>query len=294
MATSALRSTNTWQLPTPVSITGTRAPSTHALMRPAPPRGTRTSTTPLRPSSSSTAPCPPDSSRHTASRGSPASSRPSRRARAIARHDPSAEEPQRSTAALPDLTHSAAASAVTLGRASYTMATTPRGTVATFSTERPPRDAAARDHPAEGVGLGGDGLDARRHRLDAAGVEAEPVEHGGGRAGGAGGLHVRGVHLEHGGCLRPQPHRHRAQRAVALRRPEARQRPRRLLREQRLVERLPHGASPQSVHGAPRRALRQNTTSSSRWISGVPARSGTTLPTTSSRMPRVSSASPAV
>lgn len=36
---SALSSTKTWQLPTPVSITGTFAFSTTALIRPAPPRG---------------------------------------------------------------------------------------------------------------------------------------------------------------------------------------------------------------------------------------------------------------
>ena len=52
---SAVSWTYTWQLPTPVSITGTLAFSTTLLMSPAPPRGMSTSIIPCRPISSSAA-----------------------------------------------------------------------------------------------------------------------------------------------------------------------------------------------------------------------------------------------
>ena len=63
-------------------------------------------------------------------RGMPASTAASCSTRAITpRPEAAAMLPPRSTAALPDFRQMPAASAVTFGRASYTTATTPRGTL---------------------------------------------------------------------------------------------------------------------------------------------------------------------
>ena len=117
-------------------MTGTFEFCTQFWMRPAPPRGMRTSTRPTRPNSSSTAVCPGEVSRHTASAGRLHDTSASRNAATMASHDLAAIEPPRRMQALPAFRQIPAASEVTLGRASYTMATTPMGTV-TFCTERP-------------------------------------------------------------------------------------------------------------------------------------------------------------
>jgi len=101
----------------PVSMTGTFEPSTTALIRPAPPRGMSTSTSPRAAMSSAVASRPPSTS-WTASRGSPAATSPSPSAATTARLECSADDDPRSRAALPDFTQMPAASAVTLGRAS--------------------------------------------------------------------------------------------------------------------------------------------------------------------------------
>ena len=61
--------------------------------------------------------------------GMPAPSAASASTRATASFERAAMLPPRSTAALPDFRQMPAASAVTLGRASYTTATTPSGTL---------------------------------------------------------------------------------------------------------------------------------------------------------------------
>ena len=99
----------------PVSITGTFAPSTTALINPAPPRGISTSTRP-RAAIISLVTSRPPSTRATASVFTPAFLSPSRRASTQTRFDSMAELEPRSRAALPDLRHNPAASAVTFGR----------------------------------------------------------------------------------------------------------------------------------------------------------------------------------
>ena len=118
MSRSALASTYTWQLPTPVSITGTVDSSTTDRISDAPPRGMRTSTNPRARISSLTESRDDESSNWTASAGSPAASTASRSTATIAALDRAADEDPRSSTALPDLSASPAASAVTLGRAS--------------------------------------------------------------------------------------------------------------------------------------------------------------------------------
>src|SRR4051794_17728195 len=118
MSRSASASTYTWQLPTPVSMTGTVDSSTTLRMRPAPPRGMRTSTKPR-----ARMRCFADSwsvpgTSWTVSVGSPALSPASARmATNAALLDRALDEPRSSTA-LPLLRHRPAASTVTLGRAS--------------------------------------------------------------------------------------------------------------------------------------------------------------------------------
>ena len=76
------------------------------------------------------------------------------------------EEP-RSTIALPDFRHSAAASIVTFGRASYTTAITPSGT-RTLRTSRPLGSREAVDHLADGIGA------ARRSSRTPAAIAGDP------------------------------------------------------------------------------------------------------------------------
>ena len=118
MSKSASLSTYTWQMPVPVSMTGTVALSTQARMSPAPPRGMSRST---RPEAviSSTADCRDTScTSPRASWGSPAAASPSRRADTMTAAERWASLPQRSTQADPAFSVSAAASEVTLGRLS--------------------------------------------------------------------------------------------------------------------------------------------------------------------------------
>jgi hypothetical protein len=98
-------------------MTGTFAPSTTALIRPAPPRGIRTSMSPRAAIISAVVSWPPSTS-WTASRGSPDASSPSPSAATTARFDCSADDEPRSSAALPDFKAMPPASAVTFGRAS--------------------------------------------------------------------------------------------------------------------------------------------------------------------------------
>jgi hypothetical protein len=114
---SASASTYTWQLPTPVSITGTVDSVTTVWISPAPPRGISTSTSPRACISSLTAARSPGTPWIT-SAGSPASTTASRSTAMISSFDDAAEDDPRSSTALPDLRQIPAASAVTFGRAS--------------------------------------------------------------------------------------------------------------------------------------------------------------------------------
>src|SRR5205085_10461297 len=118
MSRSAAASTYTWQLPTPVSITGTVESSTTDLISDAPPRGMSTSTLPRARISSLTESRDDASRSWTASAGSPAEETADRRIATIAALDCAADDDPRSSTALPDFRHSPAASAVTFGRAS--------------------------------------------------------------------------------------------------------------------------------------------------------------------------------
>ena len=114
-------------------MTGTFAHSTQWRIRPAPPRGTSTSTMPCRLMSTSAAARSVDSMMPMQPAGIPADSAASCSTCAMAAHDFAASEPPRSTHALPDFKQMPAASAVTFGRASYTTATTPSGTLTRVS-----------------------------------------------------------------------------------------------------------------------------------------------------------------
>jgi hypothetical protein len=115
---SADASTYTWQLPTPVSITGTVDSSTTDLIKDAPPRGISTSTRPRARISSFTESRDDASSSWIASAGNPADPTAERSTSTIAALDRAAEDEPRSRTALPDFRQMPAASAVTLGRAS--------------------------------------------------------------------------------------------------------------------------------------------------------------------------------
>ena len=108
-------------------MTGTVATAFSAAFRPSPPRGMMRSTTPSCVARCSRSSRPPATSAIAPS-GIPAD-RPASIATAakIAFECEAMDEP-RNTIALPDLRHSAAASIVTFGRASYTTAITPSGT----------------------------------------------------------------------------------------------------------------------------------------------------------------------
>ena len=101
-----------------------------------------------------------------ASSGRPASARPRRNAAAIAREVRRLSEPPRRIAALPALTHSAPASAVTLGRLSKMTPMTPSG-VATRSNVEAVRPGPLGEPAPDGIGQRGDVLDGPRHGLQA-------------------------------------------------------------------------------------------------------------------------------
>ncbi len=118
MARSALASTYTWTLPTPVSMTGTVDSRTTVRMRSAPPRGTSTSTSP-RACMSATAPGRPCRSIDcTRSPGSPCASSARASTSTITSLELAAADPPRRITAFPLLSARPAASTVTLGRAS--------------------------------------------------------------------------------------------------------------------------------------------------------------------------------
>ena len=97
-------------------MTGTRASPLMRSISPLPPRGTITSTYSGMVISAPTAARSVVSSTCTASAGNPASASPAWMHAAIAVLEWNASEPPRRMQALPDFRHSAAASAVTLGR----------------------------------------------------------------------------------------------------------------------------------------------------------------------------------
>ena len=133
---SALASTYTWQLPDAAYMTGTAATPCRASFRRSPPRGMIRSTEAPCVASSASSSRPPPASRLTLRSGRPACTAPSWAMRYSAALEWLALEEPRSTIALPDFRHSAVASIATLGRASYTTATTPSGT-RTLRTSRP-------------------------------------------------------------------------------------------------------------------------------------------------------------
>jgi hypothetical protein len=117
MAGSAEASTYTWQLPSPVSMTGTRDSRTTRWISEAPPRGMTTSTRPRAFSSSPTDARSAGSS-STKPAGRPAFSPASVSTPISAVLVTKAEAEPRSRAALPLLRQRPAASTVTFGRAS--------------------------------------------------------------------------------------------------------------------------------------------------------------------------------
>ena len=117
-----------WHTPSPVRMTGTLASFATARISPAPPRGISTSTYPSRCISSFAVSWLVSCTREMQSSGSPTEARAWRISSATHRLDRMASLPPRRMHTLPDFRHSAAASTVTLGRASKMMAMTPRGT----------------------------------------------------------------------------------------------------------------------------------------------------------------------
>ena len=118
MSRSAAACTYTWQLPSPVWMTGTLDCSMHVRMSEWPPRGMMRSTSPSARMSSIVCSWPSDTSREAQSAGRPASEMPRLHASTMAAQDSSAAEPPRNTTALPVRSVRQMASAVTLGRAS--------------------------------------------------------------------------------------------------------------------------------------------------------------------------------
>ena len=107
-----------WQLPVPVSMVGTVAFSTTALINPAPPRGITTSTSPRARMRWVTLDRSSDGSNCTASAGRPAAVRVWRRIRTSSALELAADDEPRSSATLPDFSAMPKASTVTFGRAS--------------------------------------------------------------------------------------------------------------------------------------------------------------------------------
>ena len=99
-------------------MTGTVATPLSAFFSPSPPRGMMRSTTPFWVASSASSSRPPPATRTIAPSGMPALSAASAAMDARTALECAADDEPRSTIALPDFRHSAAASIVTLGRAS--------------------------------------------------------------------------------------------------------------------------------------------------------------------------------
>ena len=173
-------------MPTPVSITGTFASLTTRWISDAPPRGMTTSTKPRAPSSSPTDARSAGSS-STEPAGSPAFSAASVRTATRAVLVRKADAEPRSSAALPLLRHSPAASTVTFGPGLVDDPDDPEGhpDLAQLQAVGQPRPA---DDVADRVGQRHQLAQRGGHAGDAAGVEPQPVEH---RLGGA--LGGRGV-----------------------------------------------------------------------------------------------------
>src|SRR4051795_5165652 len=109
-------------------MTGTVAYSMSAFLRPSPPRGISRSITPACVATSRSSSRPPPATITTASGGTPTLATASRASSLRIAFELSAIDDPRSTIAFPDLIASAVQSIVTLGRDSYTTATTPSGT----------------------------------------------------------------------------------------------------------------------------------------------------------------------
>ena len=99
-------------------MTGTVATPLSAAFRPSPPRGMMRSTMPVWVASSASSSRPPPATSDIAPGGSPAAVAASAATAASTALECAAELDPRSTTALPDFRHRAAASMVTLGRAS--------------------------------------------------------------------------------------------------------------------------------------------------------------------------------
>ncbi len=118
MARSACSCTKVWHSPSAWESTGTRASRCTRSTSERPPRGISRSSSPLAPSMAATKPRSAVGAWPTAASGSPARRSPACSAAWIAPAESTPSEPPRSTTALPDFRHSAAASAPTLGRLS--------------------------------------------------------------------------------------------------------------------------------------------------------------------------------
>ena len=118
IAKSAAASTYVWQIPTPPATTGIAASSRTRSISALPPRGTIRSIRSFIASNSPTSARSVLRTNCAASRGNPASARPSRSASASAALLRRASRPPRSTAALPLFRQIAAMSIVTFGRLS--------------------------------------------------------------------------------------------------------------------------------------------------------------------------------
>src|SRR3954451_242338 len=203
-------------------MTGTVATPFSAFFSPSPPRGMMRSTTPVWVASSASSSRPPPATRTIAPSGTPADSAASLAIEARTAFEWAADDEPRSTIALPDLRHRAAASIVTFGRASYTTAMTPSGT-RTFRTSSPL--GSRKPSMTSPTGSGSAAIErvaaATAARAGRAGAPGGPrvgergaVEERGRQAVLAAGLHVARVRLED--LRRPglERVRDRVQRAV--------------------------------------------------------------------------------
>ncbi len=177
-----MRSTYTWQLPDAAKITGTVATPLSAAFRPSPPRGMiRSTDTGL---GRKLGRAPRVRRRRPATARPPAGRRSTAASAAISAStafECAAELEPRSTIALPDFRHSAAASIVTFGP----------GLVddrddaerhAHLADVEPVRKPEAVDHLADGVRERGDLAGALRDRSDPLRVQRQAVEQGGTQA----------------------------------------------------------------------------------------------------------------
>ena len=208
-----MASTYTWQFPEAAYITGTVATPFKAAFSPSPPRGMIRSTTPDCVANSESSSWPPPATSAIAPSGNPADRHASIATEARTAFECAAIEEPRSTIALPDFRHSAAASIVTFG------------TGLVDDRDHPERDPDLAhleavgqppplDHLPDRIGQGRDVPHLTGDDRDAARIQRQPIHQRSGQPGLAPGVEIPGVRLEDLGRALDQSRRDRLERCV--------------------------------------------------------------------------------